>query len=156
MDKLLKQIEGLIIEKSLSLDVIEIVRNIQSEYANAIEDNKKLTENIKFEFERYTQEHEKLVVTLGELDGANTELTKYKAREKEFINSEHSHALKNKDVDSANLVLKEVKEVIGLVFKNTIIRERVNKSVGHMISTNGNYPTSHTTCDSETKDVEAI
>lgn len=128
MDDLLKQIEGLIIEKSLSLDVIEIVRNIQSEHLQLTERNKKLIQDIELRDERFNKKDKELEDTLLKLDGVSKELTIYKSREDEFIKSENTIALKNKDVDSANRVSQEIKEIVGLVFKNTTIKKSMFSS----------------------------
>lgn len=125
MENLLKQIEGLIIEKSLSLGVIEIVRKIQAEHATMTEKNKTLEETIKLKDEQIKSLSGINEKDLREINSLLQQVNKFKEREKEFIDSEHTIALKDKDVTGANNTLSSIKDIIGMVFKNTVIRESV-------------------------------
>ncbi len=155
MEKLLKQIEGLIIEKSLSLDVIEIVRKIQAEHATVMGENKSLLQKIN-----HLEEEKKLLIwnndkLTNDKTNLKTELDAYKARDVEFKNSEHTLALKNKDVDSSERALMEVKNVVTMVFKNTIIREGINKSSTTPVSVNGYVQNSYSN-ETYNKDTQTI
>lgn len=125
MENLLKQIEGMIVEKSLSLDVIEIVRKIQSEHASLTEQNKFLEKTIEFKGKEILSLQEANTTAQNTIVSLTTKVTGYEQREDEFKKSEHTIALKNKDVDSSNRAIFEIKEVVGMVFKNTNIRKTV-------------------------------
>ncbi len=147
MDKLLKEIEGLIIEKSLSLEVIQIVGKIKEEHAQLTKENEKLVEEGKEKDNNYLNLKKYTDEIFSKLNQSEKELSTYKDREKEFNNSEHKTALVLKDKESSDRALSEVKEVVGLVFKNTIIRKGINKSTTVPVVVNG-YPQNHTTSES--------
>lgn len=125
MDELLKRIDQFVIEKSLSLDVLEVVRKIQKEHSDSINTIKDLEDSIKIKDENFkviSLKNESLTIEVNQLKGI---VSDFKLREKDFIESEHKTALKDKEVESANRVVNEVKDVVALVFKNASVKRTV-------------------------------
>lgn len=137
MDKLTKQIEQMIIEKSLSLEVLTIVNQIKEEHAVLLQSEKEKIETIRKANETITELMGGQKLMQAEIDALKVELKLYQVREAEFNKSEHTIALKDKDVASSERALHEVKNVVGMVFKNTIVREGIARSSSVPVVVNG-------------------
>lgn len=144
MEKLDKIIEGLVVEKSLSLEVFQRLQEIKSESENVLERNINLEEEInvlKNNNDLYLKTIEDLKFELSKWIQKESDLVD---REKKVLDLEHLIQLKDKDVEIANNVSNAIKDVVGLVFKNTIIRKGINKSVSVPVSVNGYVQNSYT------------
>ncbi len=156
MDKLKELLDGLVAEKSLSFEVLEQLRKVKTESEELAKNNFLLGENIKeldIRIQKLTKENTILT----------TEITQWKAdeagivvRENAVRDIEHKNEIEKLKATHSESTLNQVKEIVGMVFKNTVVRETVNKNVGHIFSQNGNYPSTHTTCDNENKTTEEL
>jgi uncharacterized protein YheU (UPF0270 family) len=133
METLKQIIDGLVAEKSLSFEVREQLKKVKDESELAAQQIKTLTEQGKVKDSQFAE----LAVKYEKGLERNTELfnlvESYKLREKDFEKSEHTLALKNKDVEVSERALQEVKAVVSMVFKNPVVRRS--------IQSNGNKPT---------------
>ncbi len=129
MEGLQKMIDQLVAEKSLSFEVLDQLKKVKEESEEAQDTIKNLELNINIQKTK-NDELTKIVLE-GEAKNAKLaeELEYYKGRDAQYVKSEHTLELKDKDVIAANNTLYEVKEIIGMVFKNPTVRKTVIGSI---------------------------
>ena len=124
-EQLNEVLQKLLTEKTFSPETLEIVQKLDSDFKSLQEENKKLEEQIKqdgISFSDLKKQKETLELIANEYK-ERTELLV--AREKAVLEIEHDKALLQKDVACHKAVSDNVKEVVGLVFKNTTVRKSV-------------------------------
>src|SRR3990167_1820740 len=125
MDKLKELLDGLVAEKSLSFDVLEQLRKVKTESDELIKTNLLLGESITAKDEIINEKNSEinslkaLVKKWEEKDNAITK------REEAVLDIEHKNEIEKLKAEGANKTLGEVKEVVGLVFRNTVLRKHI-------------------------------
>ena len=125
MDKLKELLDGLVAEKSLSFDVLEQLRKVKTESDELIKTNLLLGESITAKDEIINEKNSEinslkaLVKKWEEKDNAITK------REEAVLDIEHKNEIEKLKAEGANKTLGEVKEVVGLVFRNTVLRKNI-------------------------------
>jgi len=157
MDKLKEMLDGLVAEKSLSFEVLEQLRKVKTESEELTRINSELEDrnknNLNLILEKTTQIG-KLTEDIKLWKEREDSLT---LREKAVLNIEHKNELEKLKASYAEATKAEIKEIVSIVFRNTTIRETVNKSVGHVVTPPGtSYPTTMTSSDREDKVTENV
>lgn len=125
MDKLKELLDGLVAEKSLSFDVLEQLRKVKTESEELVKANFLFGESIK--------EKDKLNASLtAEIAKLGAEIVAWKAREESLITREkavldieHRNEIEKMKAEHANSTLNQVKEIVGMVFRNTSIKKAI-------------------------------
>lgn len=130
MEKLNTIIETLVAEKSLSLEVFQQLKEIKEQSNLVAEENKSLKESL----DRVVKENALIKV---ELDNFKEKEGALVTRENLVLDTEHKLELKDKEVEKAQAVANTTKEIVGMVFKNVIIRKGINKSTNTPVMVNG-------------------
>jgi organic radical activating enzyme len=142
-----KQIEEIIetalTEKTFSLEIIEKIKSLRDGFAEAIEKNKELEEDLR----KLRAEHS---VTVEKLSKTKLTLEECQIREAELVKREKEQDKKDYELEFQKKRAEEVKELFGIVFRNPTLKESVYKNTTVPISQNG-YIQSATGSESEQK-----
>jgi len=133
MEKLNQIIESMVAEKSLSLEVFQQLKEVKEQSDLIAKENTALREA-----SIVTQNTiSKLQDDIIKLNHRNAEWAKREeelvTREKAILDSEHQLALKDKDVEKAQAVSNNIKEIVGIVFKNPTLRTGIMKSTSEPV-----------------------
>lgn len=128
MDTLLKEVENLIIDKTLSLDAIQVINRIKEEHRLLTEEVQVLRKEQQYN-KNIISEKDNIIINLeNTISKRDLIIDSYKIREQSFIDSEHSIKLLKKDTECSDRIVNEVKEVVSLMFKNPLIRKTIKGS----------------------------
>lgn len=140
MDKLKELLDGLVAEKSLSFDVLEQLRKVKTESDELIKTNLLLGESITAKDKIINEKNSEingLTALVKKWDERDNALTK---REEAVLDIEHKNEIEKLKAEHAGKTLGEVKEIVGLVFRNTNVRKTI---VGQGAVSGGANPNSY-------------
>lgn len=148
-ETLQQAIQGVLTEKALSAEAISAVQSILEENKTLGEVNKSLIESAK----KIADQNIKLTEenTMWKTRAAAVEQKESDVKEREF-----RQELKDSEVSFTNLRLQDMKEVMGLVFKNTNIRKSITSHVVLPPPTKDQYNNTVYPSASEVNDSEVI
>lgn len=134
-------IERALTEKTFNLEIIEEIKKLR-ELPEKLEEANKQLETIRLTNSTLTKE-------LSELKNREIDVT---AREKVIAEKEIEQRITDEKNKSKDIILKEYKDVMSLVFRNTTVRENLynNKMVYHQ---SGGYPNQFNESESINKEV---
>lgn len=151
---LLDMIQKMVEDKTFSLEGLQAIAKLRE---NAVENQTKILryeeiiKDIKLENERFREVHRELTKNIEDWKAAEkTKETAMAAREKNVSSLETRTAV-------AEAKESTLQSVFQTLFKNTVVRESVQRSVVSEIPAQyaGGYPTTHTRVgDSDTKTIE--
>ncbi len=122
-------LQKILTEKTLSVEAMDVVKNLSSEHKilqETVESNKKVIEKRDEEIRKLIEENTNLK---GEVTSWLEKESNLVGREKAVADIEHQKTLLQKDVDHNKERADEMKEVFGIVFRNTITRKRVQGQI---------------------------
>jgi len=125
MDKLKELLDGLVAEKSLSFDVLEQLRKVKTESDELIKTNLDRLEIIKARDIQINQNNSKineLNALVNNWQARDNALIK---REQAVLDIEHKNEIEKMKAEHANSTLIQVKEIVGMVFRNTSIKKAI-------------------------------
>ena len=125
MDKLKELLDGLVAEKSLSFDVLEQLRKVKTESDELIKTNLLLGESITAKDEIINEKNSEingLTALVKKWDEKYNAITK---REETVLDIEHKNEIEKLKAEHSAKTLQEVKEVVAIVFRNTILRKNI-------------------------------
>lgn len=135
-EDLKKLIDDLVLEKSLSFDVMDQVRKIKEQSDNLITENSALKAQVDSNSKSIIEKDNKIAELNVTIDDWKKRESSLFTRETIVLDVEHKNQIEQLKATHANETLIQVKEVIGMVFKNTVLRESVNRSVSVPIESN--------------------
>jgi len=125
MEKLKELLDGLVAEKSLSFDVLEQLRKVKTESDELIKVNLDRLEIIKARDTQINQNNSKineLNALVNNWQARDNALIK---REQAVLDIEHKNEIEKMKAEHANSTLIQVKEIVGMVFRNTSIKKAI-------------------------------
>ena len=125
MEKLKELLDGLVAEKSLSFDVLEQLRKVKTESDELIKVNLDRLEIIKARDTQINQDNSKineLNALVNNWQARDNALIK---REQAVLDIEHKNEIEKMKAEHANSTLIQVKEIVGMVFRNTSIKKAI-------------------------------
>ncbi len=128
MEKLKELIDGLVTEKSLSFEVLEQVRKVKETSDELIKTNTIQGEQLLEFGKKEKNLLEEISILSKEISGWKVRESSLIEREKAVLDIEHENEIEKLKAKHSSDTLKEVKEVVGMVFKNTVLRESVIKT----------------------------
>lgn len=138
-DTLLGLVDKLVEEKTFSVEGVKAIENIRHQAQIDTARIKELEDRINV----YVKKNEELVATETRL---NKEVEEWKAKEKAIVDREKLMNRNEVKVAVAEAIASTMREMNQLVFKNTIIRENVQRTVVESTPSPyaGGYPTTQT------------
>lgn len=125
MDKLKELLDGLVAEKSLSFEVLEQLRKVKTESDDLIGVNLSLSKLLK-EGEDIILDNNKRISELNSIvNNWKERESSLIARENTVLDIEHKNEIEKLKATHADDTLKQVKEVVAMVFKNSILRKNI-------------------------------
>ena len=125
MEKLKELLDGLVAEKSLSFDVLEQLRKVKTESDELIKNNLLLGESITAKDKIINEKNSEingLTALVKKWDEKYNAITK---REETVLDIEHKNEIEKLKAEHSAKTLQEVKEVVAIVFRNTILRKNI-------------------------------
>jgi len=119
-------IERALTEKTFNLEIIEEIKKLRELPGMIEEANKRIEVLVKENTEIFSQ--------LNVFKGKEADLVK---REEEITKRERAQELTDVKNQSKDLILKEYKDVMNLVFRNTTVRENIYSNKQVQVSNNG-------------------
>lgn len=141
-----KLVDDLIVEKTFSLEIVEKIKKMRDDFL-AMEEKEKQTSERNSEL---TTQNSKLVEENNRLKAHDEGVTN---REKVVAEKEAKQALQDLKLEHAVDKHKEMKELLGIVFKNPVVRETAYKNTNVPVAQNG-YVSNFAGSESEGKTVE--
>lgn len=125
MDKLKELLDGLVAEKSLSFEVLEQLRKVKIESEELIKTNLLLGESILQKDKLINEKNSEintLTILVKKWSDREDDLIK---REKNVLDIEHKNEIEKLKAENSAKTLLEIKEIVGMVFRNTNIRKTI-------------------------------
>jgi len=135
MDKLKELLDGLVAEKSLSFEVLEQLRKVKTESDSLLSENKLLKDTLVLKDEQIARLGETVNTQHLTIKDWEIREAKLEEREKAVLDIEHKNEIANLKTEHAVGTLNQVKEVVGMVFKNTTLRTGIMKSTSEPVGT---------------------
>lgn len=142
-----KLVEEIIEDDTLSFEVVNRLQKIK-EVSVTMEEQ--LRDNLNIINERDISIRD-LMTDNNKLENRSSELIQ---REEAVANIEQKNIIAELKVTNSEHTLREIKDIIAMVFRNSTVRETVNKTVGHVTQDSNGYVTPQYTSDSENKTIE--
>lgn len=133
MDKLKELLDGLVAEKSLSFEVLEQLRKVKTESDELVKENYLLKETVTKQQENISELAGKLNTQHSVIKDWEIREAELEKREKNVLDIEHKNEIANLKTEHAIGTLNQVKEVVGMVFKNTTLRTGIMKSTSEPV-----------------------
>lgn len=150
MDKLQQLIENLVAEKSLSFEVLEQLKKIKDQSDFLIKENQDQAEKIKRYQESITEKDSKILELSNKLGDWSHREGELIGREKAVLQLEHEKEISELKVTGAQATLSSVKEIVGLVFRNTSVKKSIYT---HKPLIRDGYSTGNTATESATEEI---
>lgn len=122
MDKLKELLDGLVAEKSLSFDVLEQLRKVKAESEELVKTNLLLGEAVTDKDELLTKKDSKILELSNKIGGWINRENSLIEREKAVLDIEHKNEIEKLKATHSESTLTQVKEIVGIVFRNTSIK----------------------------------
>lgn len=135
MDKLKELLDGLVAEKSLSFEVLEQLRKVKTESDELVKENYLLKETVTKQQENISKLGAEINAQHSIIKDWEIRKAELEKREKNVLDIEYKNQIANLKTEHALGTLNQVKEIVGMVFKNTTLRTGIMKSTSQPVGT---------------------
>lgn len=153
-EKIDKIVEEALSDKTFSLEVVQRIKQLKDDLESLEAEKEKLTEKLELSDKNYHEVKALLAKKTEEHDVLSQTVEEWEKREEGLIKRETKVELVEQRANMEAASRTEIKELVGLLFKNPVVRK--TRLVGHVTpnSTPGSYPNISSTNDVEEESTE--
>lgn len=153
-DKIDKIVEEALSDKTFSLEVVQRIKQLKDDLEELENKKEELTEKLELSDKNYQEVKALLTKKTEEHDVLFQTVEEWEKREAGLIKRETKMELVEQRANMEAASRSEIKELVGLLFKNPVVRK--TKLVGHVTpsATQGGYPVINSTNDVEEESIE--